>query len=99
MQQLIEKVENWAADKGLEKVNPRNQLLKMTEEVGEVAGALARGNDYELKGEIGDVVVTAIVLTMQKGWTLEECLRRAYNKIADRKGKMVNGVFVKEADL
>lgn len=31
--------------------------------------------------------------------TLEECLQSAYDEIKDRKGKMINGVFVKESDL
>lgn len=31
--------------------------------------------------------------------TLEECLQSAYDEIKDRRGKMINGVFVKEADL
>jgi hypothetical protein len=30
------------------------------------------------------------------GWTLEECLECAWDEIKDRKGKMVNGEFVKE---
>jgi hypothetical protein len=30
---------------------------------------------------------------------MEECLETAYNDIKDRKGKMIDGVFVKEADL
>lgn len=31
--------------------------------------------------------------------TLEECVQVAYNDIKDRKGQMINGVFVKESDL
>ena len=31
--------------------------------------------------------------------TVEECLRAAYEEIKDRKGKMVNGVFVKQEDI
>ena len=31
--------------------------------------------------------------------SLEETLEMAYNEIKDRKGKMIDGVFVKEADL
>ena len=31
--------------------------------------------------------------------TPDECLEIAYNEIKDRKGKLVNGVFVKEEDL
>lgn len=30
---------------------------------------------------------------------LRECVELAYNEISRRKGKMINGVFVKEADL
>jgi hypothetical protein len=30
------------------------------------------------------------------GWTLEECLECAWDEIKDRKGRMVNGEFVKE---
>lgn len=31
--------------------------------------------------------------------TLEDCVQAAYDEIKDRKGKLVNGVFVKEEDL
>ena len=31
--------------------------------------------------------------------TTEECLALSYEEIKDRKGKLINGVFVKEADL
>jgi hypothetical protein len=31
--------------------------------------------------------------------TLEECLNTAYDDIKDRRGVMVDGVFVKEADM
>lgn len=31
--------------------------------------------------------------------SLERCLQSAYNEIKDRRGRMVNGVFVKESDL
>ncbi|MCR1837594.1 MazG-like family protein [Pasteurella caecimuris] len=31
--------------------------------------------------------------------SLTECIQNAYNQIKDRKGKMINGVFVKEEDL
>lgn len=30
---------------------------------------------------------------------IEECLLGAYDQIKDRKGKLINGVFVKETDL
>ncbi|EQA5441074.1 MazG-like family protein, partial [Enterococcus faecalis] len=48
---------------------------------------------------IGDVVVTLIILAMQNNMDLYECLNQAYSEIKNRQGEMVNGVFVKEADL
>lgn len=39
------------------------------------------------------------VLAYRLGTNLEECLAAAYDVIKDRKGKMINGVFVKESDL
>lgn len=99
MNELIELVEKWSKDKGLDKAESSKQMLKTVEEVGEVAGALARNDKHELKDGIGDVVVTLIILAQQNDMTLVECLQQAYNEIADRKGKMIDGVFVKESDL
>ena len=99
MDELIEEVENWATVRELDKGDSAKQMLKTVEEVGEVAAALARNDQYELKDGIGDVVVTLIILATQNGMTLQECLEQAYNEIANRKGKTINGVFVKEADL
>lgn len=31
-------------------------------------------------------------------WTLADCLEAAYNEIKDRKGRMVDGIFIKEGD-
>jgi NTP pyrophosphatase (non-canonical NTP hydrolase) len=53
----------------------------------------------ELDLEIGDVVVTAIILAQLHGTNIEACLEKAYNKISKRTGKMINGTFVKSEDL
>lgn len=45
------------------------------------------------------VVENLTVLVYRLGTNLEECLQSAYDEIKDRRGKMVNGVFVKESDL
>ena len=39
------------------------------------------------------------VLAYRLNTNLKECLAAAYDEIKDRRGKMVNGVFVKESDL
>lgn len=99
MDELIKLVEQWSIDKGLDKAESSKQYLKVAEEVGEIAGALARGNKDELRDGIGDAIVTLIILAQQNDMDLYECLNQAYTEIADRKGKTINGVFVKEADL
>ena len=48
------------------------------------------------KDDIGDIMVVLINIAERNGLTLEQCLEHAYNDIKDRKGKMVDGVFVKE---
>lgn len=99
MEGLISKVENWSINKGLDKADPNAQYLKVSEEVGEVAAALARKDMHELQDGIGDVVVTLIILAQQHGMTLKACLEMAYSEIADRKGKTVNGTFIKDSDF
>ncbi|WPH39656.1 MazG-like family protein [Enterococcus faecalis] len=99
MDELVKLVEEWAREKNLDIAEPEKQMLKVIEEVGEVAAALARNNKNDLRDGIGDVVVTLVILAMQNDMDLYECLNQAYNEIKDRKGKNVNGVFVKQADL
>lgn len=101
---LIEKINEWAISKGLNKGNPKIEWMKVTEEVGEIRDVFLKPNDFDdpelaLKDAIGDSIVTLVVLCLQLGYDVEECLKIAYNNIKDRKGKMVNGTFVKEEDL
>lgn len=92
---LIANVELWAVQRGIDKADPRAQFLKVAEEVGEVASALAKGKRDELVDGIGDVVVTLIILAQQHGLTIEQCLEQAWSEIQNRTGTTVNGVFIK----
>lgn len=99
MTDYIQKIRDWSKEKELDLADPNKQMLKVMEEVGEVAGALAKGHMEELQLEIGDVGVTLIILAQQNGLAFESCLVVAYDKIKDREGEMINGVFVKKEDL
>ena len=99
MNELVLKVEKWFMDRNLHTADPTNQMLKLFEELGEVASGMARNNIDEVKDGIGDTLVVLIGLSMQLDLDITECLEIAYNEIKDRKGKLVNGVFVKEEDL
>ena len=95
--ELITNVIGWADDKNiLKSENAPKQMLKVMEEVGETAGALAKNNKDELVDGIGDSFVTLIILSMQLGYHPSECLETAWNEIKDRKGETKNGVFIKE---
>lgn len=92
--QLITK---WAEDRNLVKgATPQAQMLKMTEEVGELAASIARKNERGVIDGIGDCVVVLTILAAQNGLNIEDCIAAAYEEIKDRKGRMVDGIFVKE---
>lgn len=99
LDQLIKQVEQWSIDKNLDNGNPDRQALKFYEEAGEVGAALSRNKLDDLKDGIGDTVVTLIILAQQHGMTLEECLQYAYDEIKERKGRTINGTFIKDSDL
>ena len=48
---------------------------------------------------IEQIVDNLTMLAYRLNTNLKECLAAAYDVIKDRRGKMVNGVFVKECDL
>lgn len=157
MKELIKKVEQWSAERGLNTADPTKQRLKLWEEFGELNAAIARDNRKDAIDAIGDMIVVMIIYKQQLGYdsndvfcprkdnvdllsrledtslidcigrgisdsqscieglgmvtenltvlayrlntNLKECLAAAYDVIKDRRGKMVNGVFVKESDL
>lgn len=93
------KVLEWAADKGiLEKATREAQMLKTVEEVGELANALGKNNIGEIKDAIGDITITLMIQSELCGLDFDECVQSSYNVIAKRTGKMVNGIFVKDAE-
>ena len=70
------------------------------EELGETAGAILKHKKTdEVIDGIGDIFVTVIILSKQLGLDPTECLEHAWNEIKDRKGKTVNGTFIKQEEL
>ena len=93
------KVRNWAIERNIDKPeNAPKQMLKVLEEIGETAGAMLKNNEDEIKDGIGDSFVTLIILCQQLGYTPTECLQAAYDEIKNRKGRNINGVFVKNEE-
>ncbi len=91
-------IRSWAEARGIyAKGNSHTQYVKLMEEAGELAKALLDNNKYEVKDAIGDMVVVLTNLAVLEGMQIENCIDSAYNEIANRKGKMINGTFVKSA--
>ena len=90
-------IRDWAKDRGIyDKGNSHTQYVKLMEEAGELAEALLKNDKYEIKDAIGDMVVVLTNLAVLEGMQIENCIESAYNEIANRKGKMENGTFVKQ---
>mgnify|MGYP000414380838 CR=1 FL=1 len=94
---MTEKILEWAAARSL--LNPDNaskQMVKLMEEVGELSSALLKSNKPEQEDAIGDIQVVLIILSAQLGIDYKASLESAYEVIKNRKGKTVDGTFIKE---
>ena len=90
-------IRDWAAVRGIyEKGNTIVQYTKLQEEAGELAKALLNDDHDEINDAIGDMVVVLTNLAHLHGTEIEDCIDAAYNEIAGRTGKMINGTFVKD---
>ncbi|WP_096269488.1 MazG-like family protein [Paucisalibacillus globulus] len=96
---LTEHIEQWAIDRKLNNADPHKQVLKLGEEFGELCQGIVKNNPIQVSDSIGDMYVVLVILSMQLGLNMEDCVEQAYEEIKDRKGKMVNGIYVKESDL
>ena len=74
----------------------KDQYMKLIQEAGELSDSLCKGKD--IRDDIGDMMVVLINIMVRNNLTMQNCLSVAYDDIKDRKGKMVDGVFVKEGD-
>ena len=73
------------------------QHTKLVEEVKELETNILLSQP--VVDDIGDCLVVLINIAERNGLSLLDCLSHAYEDIKDRKGKMIDGVFVKERVL
>ena len=94
---MFSRIREWAQSRGLyDKGNTFVQYVKLQEEAGELAKALLQNDHDEINDAIGDMVVVLTNLAHLHGTDIETCIEDAYKVIAKRKGKMINGTFVKD---
>lgn len=100
--ETITDVIQWGRGKGLD--DPKAQLNKVIEEVGEIAHEITR-NNYDLEAleqpdelydAIGDTLVTVIILADILNIDPMAALEGAYDVIKNRHGKTENGTFVRD---
>lgn len=99
MNELLMKTKAWAKTRNLHTADPNKQMLKLVEEVGELAEGMVKGNLGLTIDGIGDIQVVLVILAEQLGLSIENCWSMAYDEIKDRKGIIKNGVYIKEDDL
>ena len=92
-------IRKWAEDRNLiEGSDLKSQFVKLIEEAGELANSIAKQDGNEFQDAIGDMFVVMTIMCAQYGFEIEDCIAAAYSQIKDRKGKMVKGIFIKDAD-
>lgn len=96
---ITELIKKWAIDRGIQSGNPEAQMVKLLEEAGELASGINKNKLDLIIDSIGDVYVVLVILCMQLGLDINDCIKAAYEEIKDRRGELVNGLFVKEEDL
>lgn len=94
--QVFDNIVQWHHDRDLIKgSSDYAQLVKLTEETAELINDINVG--VPPIDSIGDIMVVLANIAARHDLTLLDCATHAYNEIKNRKGKMVNGVFVKES--
>ncbi len=98
LEYLVKLIKQWHYDRNLiEGSTDKDQYLKLIQEAGELSDSICKGKD--IRDDIGDMMVVLINIMARNELSMHECLQVAYDDIKDRKGKMIDGVFVKESDL
>lgn len=99
VEDLVLQIQAWAIERNITTAGGAtalSQMKKLREEVEELGEGLEEDDRTKVVDGVGDAMVVLIQICRLYGLTLEECLAHAYGEIKDRKGKMINGVFVKE---
>ena len=97
------RIASWANDRNLIRGStPTAQVAKLLEEVSELLAARMKANPHdraiETMDAIGDCTVVLAIICEQCGLDYKTCIDRAWEEIKDRRGKMVDGIFVKDAE-
>ena len=98
LEHLENNIKAWHHDRNLiDGSTDKDQYLKLIQEAGELSDNICKGRD--IADDIGDMIVVLINIAERNDLNLTTCVEKAWQDIKDRKGRMVDGIFVKESDL
>ena len=86
-----------ASDPPIDGSNHKDSSFKTMQEPRDSSDNCCKGKD--MRDDLGDMIVVMLNIMERNGYTLEGCLAQAYGDIKDRKGRLVDGIFVKESDF
>ena len=77
---ITELIKKWAKDRGLDKADPKAQIVKLLEELGELANGINKERQEQIIDSIGNIYVVLTILSMQLGLDVEMCIYMAIKK-------------------
>jgi len=87
----------WAGErKLLDKGTLQAQVIKLMEEVGELAKAVLEGDRDGVVDALGDVQIVLQIAALIGGYDLDLCLLAALDEIEGREGETIDGTFIKK---
>lgn len=90
----------WAEERGITADNSGiGQIAKLSEEMGELAGAVIRSDLPSVSDAMGDIYICLTILSAQMGVSLEDSINLAFREISNRDGEVKNGIYIKSSDL
>ena len=76
---MFDKIRRWAAARNLiQGSDPERQMIKLVEEVQELAEAISADSREEFIDAIGDCIVVLTIMAEQRGINVEDCIDAAW---------------------
>lgn len=95
----FERVARWGRSQGIGYGSDVSGILAEVDAVSHgLVAAVALFDDVPAREMLGKLATLIAILALQLDTDLGACMDAAWEEIKDRKGRMVDGVFVKEGD-
>lgn len=75
-----ERIKRWVKDRGLNREDPKAQMVKLLEGLGELANGVSKERHEQIIDNIGDIYVGLIILSVQLDLDIESCIATACEK-------------------